>query len=336
MIKKLFYLFISFLLIFSFIYSSEKEVSNIKKISKDFYVVQNFGGNVAFMITEEGVLVVDSGTSLSAGKQIVDIIKDKTNMPIKYVILTHYHNDHIMGLDAFPDDIKVISSNKTKENITNISLKQKKENVKKRYPKYIENMKKKLKNLEDKESNEYKKLKKQIEETETYFEEYKKTEIIIPNKTFEQNKSLKIGNEIIELIKFPNTHTSGISVVYFKNRKVLHISDLIFNKSFPYIDYGNGANTENWIEALESIKEINFKTLIPGHGNVENSKKPLERQIEYFKTMRKNIQNYIGNEVELEKIEYKLNLPQYDNYAMKRFYKQNIEAIYNELIKKNN
>src|SRR6056297_2389446 len=261
MSKKLIVLFIILMFIFTNVYSSEKGGANIKKIDNNLYVIKNFGGNVAFLITKKSVVVIDSGTSLSAGKNIVNIIKDKTDKPIEYVILTHYHNDHIMGVDAFPENINVISSEKTKENILNISLKQKKENVEKRYPEYIQNMKKNLKSIEDKESDEYKKLKKQIKETEEFFKVYKKTKIIIPNITFKKRKSIKIGNEIIELIKFPNTHTSGISIVYFKNRKVLHISDLIFNKSYPYIDYGNGGNTKNWIKALKNIKKMKFTTI---------------------------------------------------------------------------
>jgi len=317
--------------IFTNVYSTEKEGSNIKKIDNNLFVIKNFGGNVAFLITEKNVVVVDSGTSFSAGKQIVDIIKGKTTKPIEYVILTHYHNDHIMGLDAFPENIKVISSEKTKDNILNISLKQKEENVEKRYPEYIESMKEELSSIEDKESDEYKKLEKQIKETEDFFKEYKNTKIITPGITFKKRKNIKIGNEIIELIKFPNTHTSGISIVYFKNRKVLHISDLIFNKSYPYIDYGNGGNTKNWIKALKNIKKMDFRAVIPGHGNIENNKSSLERQIEYFETMRENIQNYIDKGIKLENIEKKLNLQQYADYNMKRFYKQNIEAIYNEL-----
>ncbi|TYB31132.1 MAG: MBL fold metallo-hydrolase [Candidatus Mcinerneyibacterium aminivorans] len=331
MIRKLLFIFIFFVLIFTIIYGSDNMNKNIVKISEDFYAVKNFGGNVAFLIAEDGVVVVDAGTSLSAGKKIVNIIKEKTDKPIKYVIVTHYHNDHILGLDAFPEDIKVISSEKTKENIENISVKQKRENTEKRYPEYIESIKTKLANMENTESKEYEEMEKQLKETEEFFKEYKNTDIVIPNETFKNKKVIKLRNETFEIIQYPNTHTSGISIVYFKKRKVLHTSDLIFNNMYPYIDSERGGNTENWIKALDEISKMDINTVIPGHGDIENNKNSLNRQREYFKTMRRNIQEYINNNAELEEIKENLKIPEYSNYGKERFYKLGIETIYEEL-----
>ncbi len=321
-----------FLMLYTISYGDESKNSDLEKIGKDFYSMKNLGGNVAFLITEDGVVVIDAGTSLSAGKKILNTIRKKTDKPIRYLIVTHYHNDHILGVDAFPEDISVISSEKTKENISNITMKQRKINIERRYPEYIDNMKKKLENMEDKDSKEYKELKNQIKETEEFFKEYKNTKIVEPDITFKDRKTLEIGGEVLEIIHFPNTHTSGISIVYFKNRKTVHTSDLIFNKMFPYIDYEGGGNSTNWIDALEKIKKMDIDIVIPGHGNVENSKKCISKQIEYFKTMKKKIQNYVDKDYSVEKIKSELNLLQYKDYGKKRLYEQNIEAIYKEFV----
>src|SRR6056297_1311266 len=162
-----------FLMLYTISYGDESKNSDLEKIGKYFYSMKNLGGNVAFLITEDGVVVIDAGTSLSVCKKILNTIRKKTDTPIRYLIVTHYHNDHILGVDAFPEDISVISSEKTKENISNITMKQRKINIERRYPEYIDNMKKKLENMEDKDSKEYKELKNQIKETEEFFKEYK-------------------------------------------------------------------------------------------------------------------------------------------------------------------
>jgi cyclase len=60
------------------------------------------GGNVSFLVTNEGVLVVDSGTSPDEGKLVMAEIAKKTDKAVKYLVLTHYHGDHTFGLQAFP------------------------------------------------------------------------------------------------------------------------------------------------------------------------------------------------------------------------------------------
>ncbi|TFG74150.1 MAG: MBL fold metallo-hydrolase, partial [Chrysiogenales bacterium] len=75
------------------------------------------GGNVAFLVTDEGVLVVDSGTSPEQGKLVMDEIAKKTDKPVKYLVLTHYHGDHTFGLQAFPASTVVIAQQNTADNM---------------------------------------------------------------------------------------------------------------------------------------------------------------------------------------------------------------------------
>lgn len=64
------------------------------------------GGNIvntAFVITEEGVVVIDTGPSLRYGKEMRAVISSMTDQPIKYVFNTHHHPDHFLGNQAFAD-----------------------------------------------------------------------------------------------------------------------------------------------------------------------------------------------------------------------------------------
>jgi len=79
------------------------------------------GGNVAFLVTGEGVLVVDSGTSPAEGKLVMEEIAKKTDKPVRYLVLTHYHGDHTFGLQAYPATAVIISQQNTAENMRKLN-----------------------------------------------------------------------------------------------------------------------------------------------------------------------------------------------------------------------
>lgn len=77
------------------------------------------GGNIVntgFIVTEEGVIVIDTGPSLRYGKEMRELIKSTTDQPIKYVFNTHHHPDHFLGNQAF-SDVSIYSLPKTENQI---------------------------------------------------------------------------------------------------------------------------------------------------------------------------------------------------------------------------
>jgi len=88
-------------------------------------------------------------------------------------------------------------------------------------------------------------------------------------KTYTETTEIYFGNSKILLLHPGNAHTSGDTVVIFLDLKIIHAGDLFFNGFSPFIDIDNGANTENWIEFIETMaKEYADFTVIPGHGDV--------------------------------------------------------------------
>ena len=76
----------------------------VTKAAEDLYFLTGVVGNVAFLITDEGVLVVDSGTRPSHGDAILEEIAKLTDKPVRYLIFTHYHMDHVLGAQQFPEE----------------------------------------------------------------------------------------------------------------------------------------------------------------------------------------------------------------------------------------
>ena len=76
-------------------------------------------------------------------------------------------------------------------------------------------------------------------------------DILLPTIVFDDTYSEKIGKETIACQYFGAAHTDGDVVVHFQEANIAHLGDLVFNRRFPFIDMGAGANIGNWITVLE-------------------------------------------------------------------------------------
>jgi glyoxylase-like metal-dependent hydrolase (beta-lactamase superfamily II) len=92
-----------------------------------------------------------------------------------------------------------------------------------------------------------------------------------PTETFEDTWSETVGDETITLRYRGPAHTGGDAVVVFETANVVHVGDLVFNRAYPFIDVGGGADSQNWIASLETIHDAldDDTIVIHGHGNPE-------------------------------------------------------------------
>ena len=92
-----------------------------------------------------------------------------------------------------------------------------------------------------------------------------------PTDTFEETWSETVGNETLRLRHRGPAHTGGDAIVVFENANIIHVGDLVFNRAYPFIDVGGGADSKNWIAQLETIHgALDDDTIvIHGHGNPE-------------------------------------------------------------------
>ena len=96
----------------------------------------------------------------------------------------------------------------------------------------------------------------------------------LPSITYEKKLSLHINDEDIEVMHFPNGHTDGDSVVFFKKSNVVHMGDHFFSGMFPFVDVSHGGNVLNMAKNVKTILPmLNDKTkVIPGHGALSDKK----------------------------------------------------------------
>jgi len=90
--------------------------------------------------------------------------------------------------------------------------------------------------------------------------------VAAPDKTFAKDQVITMGNAKIELHNYGPTHTSGDTVVYFPDLRVVHGGDMIVNNA-PNCDFANGGSVVNWAKAMDEVLKLDFDLLIPGHGD---------------------------------------------------------------------
>jgi cyclase len=189
---------------------------------------EGINSNTTFLITNEGVIVVDTRVTPAEAKKVKEEIRKQTQLPILYTINTHYHGDHSFGNQVFKDTHTIIAH----------------ENVRKA--------------LEGESGQAHLEV----------FKSFKipgmdETVITPPNMIFKEKMHVYAGEYHLELIHAPG-HTDGDLFIYIEALKTIIAGDLITSGKIPYM---GDAYIEDWIKALNYIGDLDAEIYIPGHGN---------------------------------------------------------------------
>jgi len=266
----------------------------VKKITEGVYEFSKEQYNSIFIVTAEGVIVVDPQLTTATAKEIAQEIKKVTDKPVKYVINTHHHLDHILANQVFADTAEIIAHAKVRENL----------------------IKKGDKMLEEFRAS----MKKKLEDAK----------ITLPTITFEKKCSLYLGDKIVQIMFLGRSETEDNCVVYLPKEKILFTSDIVSPGFIGWRDM-HDAFTKDWIETLANIEKINFTTLVPGHGEVSD-KSAVSFFKQYLIDLRAEVKKFIDKGSTLEEAKKKASLPQYQNiWNYKEHFPLNVEKVYKEM-----
>lgn len=218
------------------------------------YALHGRGGNVGFSVGPEYVIVVDSQFR-DVAPGILRQIAKVTDKPVRFLVNTHHHGDHVGGNSVFRP-ISVIVAH---ENVRRRMLRSP-EDLQRTLPGRIE---------EAKKAGQADRV-KQLEDQLAAAKAVKVEEIPAPIVTYTAEVKLHIGGETLHVVHTPPAHTDGDSFVYFEKANVLHMGDLLFNKVIPVIDVASGGSPQGYLGALDAaIARVPADAIvIPGHGEV--------------------------------------------------------------------
>lgn len=192
---------------------------------------QNGGhiANIGFIVGEARVAVIDTGSSLREGLALRAAVRQVTDLPIAYVILTHVHPDHILGAAAFEQDAPEVIGHRMLPDA-----------MARRAPGYLTRM---------------------VGELGAAAEG---TKIVPPTATVADRRRLDLGGRSMVLEAHPTAHTNNDLSVFDDQTGTLWLSDLLFVDRIPALD----GSILGWLRLCDALLETDAERAVPGHGPV--------------------------------------------------------------------
>jgi len=240
------------------------------------------GSNAAIVINQDWVLVVDAHIRPSAAREVIGGIGRITPLPVRFVVNTHFHNDHTQGnqsyFGTFPKGVEYISHVNTRRDIVEKAIPRVREEMA-RIPADVRNTKLQMETARD--DREKLRLKAELNDIQSYLEELRGVNITLPTITFDSSLLLP-GSRPIELHNFGRGHTTGDVVVFLPNERVLVTGDLFLG---PHIPYAADSYPSEWIAALKKTLQLDFDQVALGHTAVvrgEEARAQMQRLIAFM------------------------------------------------------
>ncbi|MCA3236654.1 MAG: MBL fold metallo-hydrolase [Curvibacter sp.] len=212
---------------------------------------QNFISNAGFVVTPAGVVVIDALGSPALAQRLAGEIRRITPQPITHVIVTHYHADHIYGLQAFKAMGARIIAHRAALAYLN---------------------------------SDTARLRLQASRAELAPWVDDNTRLVEADQWLDGDQTLAVGGVDFQIRFVGPSHTPEDLVVYVPAQKVLFAGDLVFRSRIPYVGQ---ADSRQWIAALDKLLAFDATVVVPGHGPLSReARKDMQLTRDYLVHLR--------------------------------------------------
>jgi len=237
----------------------------LEKLTANAYCLYGRGGNVGFLVTDAGVVVVDDQYE-EVAQGIVDQIRTVTDRPIRFLVNTHYHGDHTGGNPVFIKMAEIVAHDAVRPRLLEYP-----ETVKKTFPDRKRRLQEEIDAIGDATDPYRVALEKDLGLLDFLLKDalsFNPATAAPPGLTYDGRMRLWLGGQEVDVLHVAPGHTDGDSMVYFAKEKVLHMGDLFFNGMYPFIDVWAGGSARGYLTNIDQILSLVSPDtkVIPGHG----------------------------------------------------------------------
>jgi len=219
--------------------------------------------NAGFVVTEAGVVVFDALGTPALGYRMLQRIREVTDKPIKYVVVSHYHADHIYGLQAFKEhgNAPVVLAQRGTLGYAGGTADSQGEDAARR-------------------------LEQRRQALFPWVDE--KTFIVAPDQVFDQEFTFELGGIRFEIRHLGPAHAPGDSIMLVRDHGVLFGGDVLYGGRVPFLDSPE-TDIRQWLAGLDYIAGLKdqVRYIIPGHGTLsEDAQQVVEATRNYILYVR--------------------------------------------------
>ena len=210
----------------------EEKTVSFSKLSEHAYAYTAEGDpNTGIVVGDDAVMVIDTQATPAMAQDVIRRIREVTDKPIKYVVLSHYHAVRVLGASAYRPE-HILASEDTLSLIKERGEQDKASEIG-RFPRLFRNV------------------------------ESVPPGLTWPTMTFTGRMTLWLGKLEVQLIQLGRGHTKGDTVVWLPQDKVLFSGDLV---EFDATPYAGDAYFQDWPKTLDNIAALKPEALVPGRG----------------------------------------------------------------------
>jgi cyclase len=267
----------------------------VRKIKDGIYVYvgKEFNSNAGIVLTQDGVVLIDSGHNPTDSRAILSAIKKLTSQPVRFLIDTEPHADHTTGHFVFSPPATVIAH----EGAT--------DSMRKAY---------------NPQRNE--KLMAGSPEMRAAFDGFR---MITPHMEYRQKMTLNLGERTFELMYLKGVHSEADTAIWLPKERVLFSASGIvvnqFNILRPFV------TIPDILAASKMMKGLSPEHVIPGHGT-PGTVQIFEDTEKYYAILLERVGKMVKEGKSLEQIKKEARMPEYDHWATKERFPTNVEAAY--------
>ena len=270
------------------------------KVSEHVYVIPdgrvNLVPNIGIIVGNRATLIVDAGMGPRNGQTVMrEVAKVSKNTDL-YFTTTHFHPEHMTGVQAFPANTIVIRPEAQQEEVD------------RKQPEFIHNFSQRTADLK------------------ALLQDVKPRP---PDILFDHEAKLDLGGVTVRMVWLGPAHTKGDNNIFVQEDGVLFTGDVVINRFFPIFPDAD-ASGKNWLSILDQLDEFHPRTIVPGHGEVGDASL-ISKERTYLKAVQSRVaelkaQGKSSEEtVQILSAEFRAKYPDWENPgwiadAAKRFY----------------
>lgn len=294
----------------------------VQKLAEGVYAVLRtdppgvmFEANSAFLVGADDVVVIDGGSNPTSAREVLAAIRKVTDKPVRILIKTHWHDDHMMGSaayrEAFPG-VEIVAHSTAAEDMAAQGAINRKQMVEQGpgFVTYLRGLMEKNQDIEGQPltGEERESHVSSIALAERYFAEPGKLQPLAPTLTFDDHLTLVRGDRRIDLLWLGRAHTRGDIVIHLPKEGIVFTGDLVAgpipligSTSFP-VDYGS---------TIEKLLALEASVYVPGHGPVMKDDSYVQLMARLLASMRQQTEAAVARGETLEQAQKSVDLSEF-------------------------